>query len=125
MRVGEIIEHVDMVEPNQYDAKLKIAWLFDFDLKFHEQVVSTHSEPECGEDWEPPRELNDVLLIPEPYARDVYTPYLRMKIAAANMEDTRYNQHAILFNAAYAEYVRTYSRTHMHLRPGVGNRFRF
>ena len=124
MKVGEIIEYVDMVEPNQFDAAVKIAWIADLDRKVREEIVLRH-EGVTTEEWTPPADINDTLIIPDPYARDVYEYFLRGKIAAANLEDVRYNQHSIMFNAAYLDYAKWYKRTHLPLKPKVGSRFRF
>ena len=57
-----------------------------------------------GEDFE--------LIIPAPYARDVYVSFLLSKIAEANAEIDRYNLHAAAFNAAYGQFCAGYGRTH-------------
>ncbi len=124
MNVGEIIEYVDMVEPNGFDAAVKIAWIRDLDMKVRDEIILRH-EGAPAEAWSPPHDINDILLIPEPYARDIYEYYLRGKIAAANLEDVRYNQHSIMFNAAYLDYAKWYKRNHLPLKPTVGSRYRF
>lgn len=123
MRASEIIDYVDTVEPNQFDAEIKLKWLRELDQKVYEQLVKTHEAP-IVENWQPLQEIGGELLIPEPYAREVYEFHLRMKIAASNLEDVRYNQHSLLFNRAWSEFERWYIRTHRALPPRGGNRFR-
>lgn len=123
MKVGEIIDLVDMAEPNHYDPQTKIIWLRDLDNRVFNSVVLTH-EHEQGTEWTAPEELEDELLIPEPYAADCYNFYLRSKIAASNLEAVRYNQHMTMFNRSYQEFVNDYNRNHMPLSAG-GNRFKF
>ena len=52
-----------------------------------------------------------VLLVPEPWARDVYVNYLLSRVAQANAEAERYNLYASFFNIAYGEYAAWYNRT--------------
>lgn len=52
-----------------------------------------------------------VLLVPEPWARDVYVNYLLSRVAQADAEAERYNLYASLFNSAYGEYAAWYNRT--------------
>jgi hypothetical protein len=52
-----------------------------------------------------------VLLVPEPWARDVYVNYLLSRVAQADAEAERYNLYASLFNSAYGEYAAWYIRT--------------
>lgn len=124
MRVSEIIEYVNMVDPNQFDTATKIGWLSDLDAKVFETVILTHEHEECIE-YLPYTQLDDELLIKEPYAKDCYEPYLRAKMSAANLEAVRYNQHMAMFNGAYQVFTNYYNRTHRPLAAAGGNRFRF
>lgn len=123
MRICEIISHVDLIDPNQFDAKTKIIWLSDLDRRIFDSVVMSHEhEPDIT--WTGYENVDTELLIPEPYARDCYEAYLRAKIAASNLEAVRYNQHMTMFNSAYQQFVNYYNRTHMPLSVS-GNRFKF
>ena len=51
------------------------------------------------------------LLVPEPWARDVYVNYLLSRVAQADAEAERYNLYASFFNIAYGEYAAWYNRT--------------
>ena len=51
------------------------------------------------------------LLVPEPWARDVYVNYLLSRVAQADAEAERYNLYAAFFNMAYGEYAAWYNRT--------------
>jgi len=51
------------------------------------------------------------LLVPEPWARDVYVNYLLSRVAQADAEAERYNLYASFFNSAYGEYAAWYNRT--------------
>ena len=124
MTVGEILRLVDTAEPNQFEADTKIAWLRDLDSKVFRDLVLTH-EHEADLEWKAPTDINDELLIPEPYARDCYEAYLRAKIAGSNMEAVRQNQHMVMYNGAYQEYANWYNRSFRPLPAKGGNCFRF
>lgn len=123
MKVSEILSHVDGVEPNQFDAVTKIAWLKDLDSRVFEDLVLTHEHGEL--EWKAPEKLDDELLIPEPYALDCYEPYLRAKMAGSNMEAVRYNQHMVMYNTAYQVFANWYNRRYMPLSSKGGNRYKF
>lgn len=123
MKVSEVISRVDRTDPNQFDADMKIAWLSDLDGQIYDEVVLTH---EHGyEPWRAPTDINDTLLIPEPFAQDCYDAYLRAKMAEANLESVRFNQHMSRYNGAYQKFVNWYNRNHMPLPAKGGNRLRF
>ena len=123
MKAGDVIALVDREEPNGFDAQTKLMWINDLDNRVFLSVVLTH-EHEAGLTREPIDSIEDELLIPAPYATDCYITYLRAKIAAANLEAVRYNQHMTMFNSSYQEFVNYYNREHMPLSKR-GNRFKF
>lgn len=114
MTLGELIEHVDAIAPNQYTEEQKIAWLTAFEGKVWQEVFLTH-EPHCGVmvPWEPAEDTDSDLLIREPYALDVYSNYLLSKIAEANAEIPKYNLYSTLFNTEYGQFVSWFHRHHM------------
>lgn len=124
MKAQEIINAADELCPNQYTEAQKFAWLADFEVKVLQELILTHIDLFAwrymaidrseGEDFD--------LIIPAPYARDVYVNFLLSKIAEANVEIDRYNLHAAAFNAAYGQYCSQYNRTHRAL-PWKGWRF--
>jgi len=63
-----------------------------------------------------------VLLVPEPWARDVYVNYLLSRVAQSDAETERYNLYATLFNSAYGEFAAWYNRT-THKRRGRSWRY--
>ena len=66
---------------------------------------------------------NTELLVPEPYAFDIYNCYLQAQIDKENGEIVKFNQNGLLFNQAHQAFVNYYNRTHMPL--SVGKRFLF
>lgn len=118
MKVMDIIDRVDMLEPNQYPAEQKIRWLSALDGKIFEEIICTHDDPviESFVRYETGREE---LIIGEPYGEDIYYNYLQMKIAAENSEANRYNRRASMFASLYQEWVNYYNRTHLPRRTGM------
>ena len=101
----------------------------------HMVVAKPHEKPEEEEErpdadkrpvpiW-PYTEPKARLIIPEPYAEDIYCHYLQAKIASENAETVKYNQQITLFNSAYDEWVNLYNRTHMPKQARGGNRWRY
>lgn len=121
MNALEIIIEVNDLLPNQYDNDLKLKWLEDLDGKIFRELIKRHCDPETVESFSEAdyRDEEVELLIPAPYARDVYVNFLRGKVAEANAEADRYNMYAAAFNAAYQEYAALYnSRTPMKRQRG-------
>lgn len=114
---------MDLADPNQFDAEVKIAWLRDLDGQIFDEVVLTHEHND--KEYVPVSDINDTLLIPEPYAQDCYEAYLRAKMAESNLESVRFNQHMAKYNGAYQKFVNWYNRKYMPLPAKGGNRFRF
>ena len=121
----EAIRWADSLAPNNYPPEQKIAWLSDLDGKFYREFLARYE----GADEEPPEPYADgseELLIPEPYARDVYVNWLLAKIAEANQEITLYNSHSTMFNTEYRSYCDLYNKEHKIKRPRCyGRRWTF
>ena len=114
MTAGEIITKVDALEPNQYTLPQKLEWLSDLDGRVWLEIILTHErdEDDQREDFTGHTADTDELLIPWPYGREIYENYLQAKIAEENGETDRYNQQAILYNAAWQAYANAYNRSH-------------
>lgn len=123
MKISEILEIVDRQDPNAFDPEQKIKWLSDLDAKVLINVILSHEHGEMSWKAYEENELDRELLIPEPYALDCYENYLKSKMAAANLETSRYNQLFVLFNDAYQQFCNFYNRSHRPLSPG-GNRLK-
>ena len=118
MKAMEVIERVDLLEPNDYSPEQKLHWLSTLDGKAFRELVETH---EGAEITELPVYVNggEELLIGAPYGEDVYYYYLQAMIAAENGETQRYNKRMTMFNAAYQEWTDFYNRTHKPKRAGA------
>lgn len=108
MKCMDIIDRVDLMEPNQYTPWQKIQWLSVLDGKVYEEVIRPHEAEPAG--FMPYETGREELLIPFPYGEDIYYYYLQAMIAAENSETQRYNKRMTMFNNAYTEYLNWYSR---------------
>lgn len=114
MTIQEVIERVDELAPNQYSEEQKMHWLSDFDAKVFHEVFLTH-ERGCGVmcPFDTYEDAEKDLLIPAPYASDVYCYYLLSRIAESNAEIQKYNLYSTLFNEAYKTFSDWYNRNRM------------
>ena len=117
MRAIDIIERVDLLEPNDYSPEQKLHWLSTLDGRILEEVIRTHED---ARDGPPPRYENgdEELLVGAPYGEDLYYYYLQAMIAAENSETQRYNKRMTLFNSAYTAWLSRYTATHAPRRAG-------
>ena len=70
----DVILEANDLSPNQYDNDLKLKWLRDLDGKIFQELIEKHEDEETVERFEE-ADYDDTdveLLIPMPYARDVY-----------------------------------------------------
>ncbi len=122
MKAIDIIERLDLLEPNDYSPEQKLRWLSALDGKVFREVMQTH------EGWNPWKgeyvNGSEELLIGLPYGEDLYYYYLQAMIAAENGETQRYNKRMTMFNAAWQGWANWYNRTHRPLG-GAENRYRF
>ena len=109
MKAMDIIDRVDLMEPNQYSPEQKLHWLSTLDGKLFEELVRPrHPEREKIRPYETGQEE---LLIAFPYGEDIYYNYLQAMIAAENSETQRYNRRMTMFNSVMTEFVNWYNRT--------------
>lgn len=123
MTIQNVISRADDIAPNQYAAAQKLQWLSDFDGKVYREIYQTHeSDDAAAYPEEGYSSATDELLIPAPYAADIYTYYLLSRIAEANAEIPKYNLYATLMNTAYDQFAAWFHRTHTPVQQG---RWRF
>ena len=118
MKAIDIIERVDLLEPNDYSPEQKLHWLSSLDGKIFHEMIRTHEKAQTEE--APVYQTGDEeLLVGAPYGEDLYYYYLQAMIAAENSETQRYNRRMTLFNSAYTGWANFYQRTHRPLRAGT------
>lgn len=122
MKAIDIIDRVDLMEPNQYSPEQKLRWLSALDGRIYLEVIAAHALP--GADGEMPdyQTGDEELLVSPPYADDLYYNYLQAMIAAENGENTRYNKRMALYNSAYTAWVNYINQRYM---PLGGGEFRY
>ena len=74
----DIIERLDLLEPNDYSPEQKLRWLWSLDGRIYREVIQTH-EPTLPDLFGAYDDGDAELLIEEPYALDVYSNYLLAK----------------------------------------------
>ena len=110
MKVMDIIDRVDTMEPNDYAPEQKIHWLSTLDGKIYREVLRTHEG--CSAWGGPYQTGQEQLLIGEPYGEDIYYFYLQAMIASETRETQLYNKRMTQFNSAYQGWTNMYNRTH-------------
>ncbi len=110
MKAMDIIDRVDLMEPNQYSPEQKLHWLGTLDGKLFEELCRPR-RPESEKPL-PYQTGQETLLIPPPYGEDIYYNYLQAMIAAENSETQRYNRRMTMFNSLMQEYLNWYNRSH-------------
>ena len=117
MKAMDIIDRVDLMEPNDYSPEQKLHWLSTLDGQVFTEVILTHEGGKLG----PMPEYTtgqEQLLVDRPYGEDMYYYYLQAMIAAENAENARYTKRMTQFNSAYQSFVNWYNRTHRPLSSG-------
>lgn len=113
MQLSKAIELTDHRTPNGYDTPDKVRWLVALDQEIYNDLIATRMD---SGDVALPEVEDDTLLVPEPYAEDVYVNYLQAKIAKENGENVKYNQAMALYNEGYQRYARFYCEHHRQAR---------
>jgi hypothetical protein len=124
MTIGEAISKVDALKPNTFSPKDKVEWLSNLDARVKTKIIDTHA---CGHPiffygYDSENDMETDLLVPAPFD-EMYLRWLEAMIDYHNSEDERYNNAIVLFDKAYEDYKRHYTRTHM--PNSSGDRFRF
>ncbi len=133
MKVKDAIAYADGLKPNQHTQENKIRWLNTLDVKIVREVIMTHWQPE-DDAWTPEdieegviydwtatgddlaEVLDTELVVPEPWATDVYNNYLQMMIDKENGETAKYNNSRAHFTEAFTDYTADYNRSHLPIK---------
>ena len=124
MTVNEAITNVNNMEPTQYSDTDKLAWLNQLDGQIFDELILTHEHDEDAE-FTKHSATTDTLLVPDPYASEIYENYLKAMIENENHETMKYNGSMTLFNSAYQRYAAKINRERMPLPPFRDNRLHF
>lgn len=113
MKIREAIDLVDRMKPNAFDRELKVYWLAKLDGHVFNEILKTHKGCPLEEFHGYDGSSSDTeLLVPAPYAEDVYNYFLQAQIDKENGETAKYNQSITMYNNAYKTFGDWYNRTH-------------
>jgi len=120
MTIDQAIAMCDALRPNHYPRELKIGWLSKLDGRLFHELLMTHAD--CPMDsfdgYTADTDGSTLLLVPEPYAEDLYNYFLQAQIDKENGETTRYNQSITMYNSAFRAFENHYHRSHLPLSAG-------
>ena len=112
MTAGEMFALPDPMPPNLFTTPDTQRCLERLDGQVLSEVIGTHAEiaPDAasGTAYTAATEL----LVPFPYAEELYTAYIFSQIDLLNAEITRYTQAATQLAAAWRQYADWYNRSH-------------
>lgn len=112
MTAGEMIALADRLRPNQYTTADKLRWLERLDGQVLSEVIGTHAEIAPDAAGGAAYTASTELLVPFPYAEELYTAYIFSQMDLLNVEITRYTQSATQLAAAWRQYADWYNRRH-------------
>lgn len=123
MKLMEAISAVDALKPNTYSQEDKIGWLSQVDETVQREILDSHQGGGAvfgGYTADTPPDT--VLLVPPPYDQ-LYLRYLEAQIDYHNAEYDRFDNAIAMYEAAFDNFAKYYTRTHMPL--SKGRRFLF
>lgn len=113
--IADAIDMIDATVPNNRTEDEKIAWLDSLDRMVKNEVFDTHEGYEdtdfIGYDENTSR--NQPLLIPKPYAVEIYKAFLELQIHLVNKEYDRYNASSAQYSNHYDSFVNWWHCNHM------------
>lgn len=132
MTVSEAIGLLDSYRPNLYSESDKVKWLSMLDEIVFLEIFKTHHIPDHEEDEFPEYRIPSpddpdydqkyadlmatTLIVPEPYAEDVYINYLESRVDKENAEIAKYNIDVSLFNQGYMAFADFMNRKYRPVR---------
>ncbi len=112
MTAGEMIALADRLRPNRFTETDKLRWLERLDGQVLSEVIGTHAEIAPDAAGGAAYTASTELLVPFPYAEELYTAYIFSQMGLLNAEITRYTQSATQLAAAWRQYADWYNRSH-------------
>ena len=124
MTLGEALEEIDALRPNDCSREEKLLWLSGAEEALLAEVFSGHEGVPCetfaGYDTSAPPDTP--LLAQGPGSREVYLGWLENRIDYWNGDTERYNNSSLMLRAAWTAFARYWNRTHRPL--AAARRFR-
>ena len=115
--ISQIISACDALRPNRFEPGLKIKWLSELDGRLYLELFKTHENCPIAH-FAPYESSRCSLLVPAPYAGELYTSYLFSCMDRENGEMNRYNQSAAQYNAVYSQFFNFWNRENKPLSAG-------
>ena len=115
MTIQEAIDRIDMLKPNKFPDRQKVAWLSDLDGMVFREVFLAHEGMKPGttfDGYDQDTRMDTELLVKEPYV-DIYQHYMATQMDLANAESSKYGQDMVLFNNAWTTFGDFWRRGHM------------
>lgn len=113
MKVCEAVTLAEQLNPDQYGMCEKVQWLSALDGQVYADIMAGREDaPESAPAPYTQEDAQKELLIPAPYADEIYPAYLMMRGAFYNNESIRYANAQTMFNNALASFQRYWIRTH-------------
>ena len=113
MKIVEVLARVDDEKLNQYDARVKTAWLSEVEGMVVDDILNAAEGNEIefdGYDYD--RDSEKTLMVPDRFG-DIYVNYLAAKIDYKNEETERYNNSVAAYEASFQAFASYYRRNHM------------
>ncbi len=111
----EVLEEVDSLKPNSFTRQEKVWWLSTFDGRIFTEILATHQDaPEGFQPYDPDRG-SQMLLVPQPYGRELYMAYLENTMDHFNGDTARFNNSLDRLASLYNSFFRWYHSQHQPL----------
>ena len=119
MTIDQAIKLADTLQPNPYPRDWKLRRLSALDGRIYNEVLRRHADCPLADF----RGYDDAhgdteLLVPAPYAEDVYLHFLQAQIDRENGETARYNRAITLYNNGFRAFQNHYRSCHRPLSEG-------
>ena len=108
MKLKQVIDLVDGIEPNAYDSDTKTAWLNELEGSVQTDILLLRVEDVVQYDYDADKDRE---LLARPPHDKIYRLYLQAMIQFANAEYDRYANTMQVYNAAWGEYARWMGRS--------------
>lgn len=119
MNIQEALDMADQMRPNMMSRPVKIAFLQELDQLIYNEILLKHEHTEEEEvlpEYDTDSDDDTELLVPAPYATELYMYWLMSKIDLLNQELDKYNNDRALFENAYDTMSDWWTRTKMPLQ---------
>lgn len=119
MTIIEAINQLDSLKHNTYSQDDKVRWLSRVDWMVKRHIIDTHAAADnvTFTGYDEMTDINTELLIPAPYD-EVYLRWLEAQIDYANGEYRKYNNAITMFNTAFEDFAKYYTRNNMPISHG-------